>query len=126
MFEASRKGTAMRWAGDLLTLVALIMVSSIDSVVAQPADPLAAYRAQRDAFIEAYRVGGTADPSRLVPAETGLTALVLRSNGETRARALQELGTVQRLRNEFPSAVVTYTMAAQAAQDLGLRDVAFE
>ena len=126
MFEASRKGTAMRWAGTLLTLVALIMVSSIDPVVAQPADPLAAYRAQRDAFIEAYRVSGTADPSRLVPTETGLRVLVQRSSGETRARALQELGTVQRLRNEFPSAVVTYTQAAQAAQDLGLRDVAFE
>ena len=101
-------------------------MSATDPASAQPMDPLAAYRAQRDAFIEAYRVGGTIDLSQLAPAERGLATLVQRSNGETRARALLELGTVQRLRNEFSVAAATLGEAAQAAQALGLRDVAFE
>ena len=116
----------MGWAGNLLTLVAFIMVVSTDPTAAQSTDPLAAYRAQRDAFIEAYRVDGTMDPSRLVSTETGLAALVRGSSGELRARALLELGTVQRIRNEFQTAIVTLTLAAESAEALGLRDVAFE
>lgn len=116
----------MGLAGNLVFFVALIVMSATDPTFAQGVDPLAAYRAQRDAFIEAYRVRGTIDELQLVPVESGLADLVQRSGGETRARALLELGTVQRLRNEFREAVGTFGRAAQAAEDLGLRDVAFE
>ena len=117
---------AIRLAGYVLILIGLMAMSAADPVAAQPVDPVAAYRAQRDAFIEAFRVRGTIDVAQLAPVESGLAALVHNSNGETRARALLELGTVQRLRDEYTDAVATLGQAAQAAQDLGLRDVAFE
>ncbi|HTI80331.1 MAG TPA: CHAT domain-containing protein [Acetobacteraceae bacterium] len=116
----------MRLGGNLVALVVLVVMSTADPAAAQSADPLAAYRAQRDAFIEAYRISGAIDMSKLAPVESGLVGLVQRSSGETRARALLDLGKVQRLRNEFPEAVATLSEAAQAAQALGLRDVAFE
>ena len=116
----------MKSVNNLLFLGALIVISATDPTAAQPVDPVAGYRTQRDAFIDAYRVGGTIDLSQLAPAERGLAALVQGSGGQIRARALLELGTVQRLRNEFEDAIATLSHAAQAAQALDLRDVAFE
>ena len=116
----------MRLGGNLAAVVAFIVISMSDPVAAQRVDPLAAYRAQRDAFIEAYRIRGTIDLSQLAPTESGLAELAQRSSGETRARTLLELGTVQRLRNEFPAAAATLGEAAQTALALGLHEVAFE
>ncbi len=110
----------------VLALMAVIMVDLFGRAVAEPADPLAAYRAQRDSFIETYRIEGRIDRERLPQIASGLAALVQSSSGETRVRALLELGTVQRLGNDFPGAVSTLGEAAKAAESSGLRDVAFE
>ena len=88
------------------------MVDLLGHAAALPADPLMPYRAQRDAYIETYRVEGRIDRERLIPLATELAALVQSSTGETRVRGLLELGTVQRLANEFPRAVATLTEAA--------------
>ena len=106
--------------------LAVVMVDSLGRANAQPADPFAPYRAQRDAFVDAFRVDGRIDCEQLAPVASGLAALVRSSSGETQARALLELGTVQRLGNDFPGAVATLSQAAQTAESLGLRDVAFQ
>ena len=112
--------------GGALLLTVVVMVDLLGHATAQPADPLMPYRAQRDAYIEAYRVEGRIDRERLIPLATKLAALVQSSAGETPVRALLELGAVQRLANEFPDAVATLTEAAQKAEAADLRDVAFE
>jgi hypothetical protein len=116
----------MRLTSFLLTLIALVVTSSSHSTAAQPADPLVSYRAQRDAFVDAYRVAGRIERERLNPAASGLAALVQNSSGEMRARALLELGIVRRLSNDFIGAVATLGQAAEEATALGLHDVAFE
>jgi len=109
-----------------LVLAAAAMATFLGRADAQPADPAAPYRAQRDAFIETYRVEGRIESERLPPIASGLAALAQSSTGKTRARALLELGTVQRLANDFPGAIATLSQAAEAAKAAGLPDVAFE
>jgi hypothetical protein len=92
----------------------------------QAGDPLAPYRAQRDAFVDAYRVAGRIERERLIVAANELAVLVQNSSAELLARALLELGTVQRLSNDFTGAVATFGKAAQQAISLGLADVVFD
>jgi hypothetical protein len=109
-----------------LVLMAVVMVDFLGRAEAQPSDPLTSYRAQREAFIETYRVEGRIDRERLTPVASGLAALVQNSTGETRVRALLELGTVRRLNNDFLGAVAILSQAAAMAGSSGLSDVAFE
>ena len=76
--------------------------------------------------MQTYRVGGRIESERLVRLAGKLDALVRNSTGETRARALLELGTVQRMHNNFLDAVATLSQAAQMGQALALHDVIFE
>jgi hypothetical protein len=112
--------------GGALVVMAVVMVDLFGRAEAQPADPLASYRAQRDTVIETYRVEGRLDRERLTPVAHGLSALVESSTGETRVRALLELGTVQRLGFDVLGAVATLGEAAKAAETSGLHDAAFE
>src|SRR6185312_5990215 len=77
----------------LCGLLAAVAVASFGHANAQPIDPVAKYRAQREAFVDAYRVDGQIDLARLAPIASGLSAIVQSSTGETQARALLELGT---------------------------------
>ena len=107
------------------TLMVAIMALSPAPAAAQP-DPVAPYRAVRDAFIENFRVSGSLDLSRLAPAARDLAALAASATGATKAQALLELGTIQRMRNEYAGAAVTLAQAARVATAAGLRDVAFD
>lgn len=116
----------MRLGRQFRILVTMVMVSLAGTSVAQPTDPVAPYRAIRDALIDGYRIQGSIDRSRLIPAVAGLQSLAAASSGELRTRALLELGTAQRLQDDYTGAVATLSEAARLAQSLGLRDLAFE
>lgn len=117
----------MRSLSDVLIfiLAALIEAATLDLAGAQSANVLDRYRAQRDAFVDGFRVSGQQDRKQLDALTSGLAALVQQSTGELRARALLELGTAQRMGGDFQTAIATYSRAAEAAEPLGLRDVAF-
>lgn len=109
----------------IVVLLASIATATLDRAGAQSTDALAPYRAQRDAFIDTFRVSGQQDRGQLDALTRGLAALAQRSTGELRARALLELATAQRMGNDFRSAIASYSQAAEAADKLGLRDAAF-
>jgi CHAT domain-containing protein len=100
------------------------MISS-DSA-AQPADPVAVFRAKREAVVDGFRVGGTIDAAALADVARGLKAVVQNARGETRAKALMELGTVLRMGNNYKEAIAAQTEAAQQAEVLGFKELAFD
>jgi hypothetical protein len=104
----------------------LVLVGFIASAGAQPADPLVSYRAQREAYAETFRVEGRGDHQRLTRIANEIEALVQSSSGQTRARALLELGLVWRLNGETTEALAALGRAVQEAASSGLNDVAFE
>ena len=102
------------------------MLSTANPSAAQTLDPVAPFRAQREAVVEGFRVGGSIDVGRLAIAASGLEAVAQKASGETRARALMELGTVSRMSNNYQRAIEAQTEAAKDAEALGLRDLAFD
>src|SRR5712671_7658472 len=121
-----RTGATMKSLSGVVILTVIAIAASAGRAEAQSTALLAQYRTQREAFVQTYRVDGRIDNERLVELAQGLDALVRSSSGETQARALLELGTVQRMHNDFREAVTTLSRAAQAADALRLRDVTFE
>ena len=117
----------MRSRSNFLTVlvVALIGFGAATPANAQSTDALDSYRAQRDAFIDGFRIEGKQDRSRLDALTSGLAALTQQSTGELHARALLELAGAQRMGDDYQGAIASYTEAAKAAEALGLRDVAF-
>ncbi len=117
----------MRSLSDVLIVIlaALIEAATLDLARAQSADVLDRYRAQRDAFVDGFRISGQQDRRQLAALTSGLAALAQQSTGELRARALVELGTAQRMGNDFQGAITTNSTAVDMAQALGLSDVAF-
>jgi hypothetical protein len=109
----------------ILTLAASIVAVSGQFAVAQTVDVPDRYLAQRDAFLDGFRVSGQQDRAQLDALTSGLVALVDQSTGELRARALLELAAAQRMGSDYQTAIATYSRAVEAAVALGLRDVAF-
>jgi CHAT domain-containing protein len=89
-------------------------------------DPVEPYRSAREAYLTAFRVSGARDPATPAKLERELRAIVAQTGGETQARALFELGSDQRLANDFPAAVLTLSNAASTATTAGRSDVAFD
>jgi CHAT domain-containing protein len=116
----------MRSLSGVVILAVITIAAFAGRADAQSTALLAQYSAQLEALRQTYRVDGRIDRDRLVELARGLDALVRGSSGETRARALLELGTVQRMHNDFRDAVTTLSRAAEAANPLRLRDVTFE
>ncbi len=116
----------MRLARSLSALAVIVVISSVNPSIAQPADPVAPYRAQREAVVEGFRIGGAIDAAMLAEAARGLEAVARSTSGETRARALMELGTVLRMNNDYQGAIAAQTEAARTAEALGLPDLAFD
>ena len=113
----------------LATLPSLIMAIAIvlaGAAKARAEDRVEPYRAEREAYITGFRVSGVHDPAPLARLQHDLRSLVEATSGAVQARALLELGSVQRLSNEFPQAVSTLTRAAELATRLGSSEVAFE
>ena len=52
-------GLAMRLARFLSAFAVIVVISSANSSAAQTADPIAPYRAQREAVLDGFRVGGS-------------------------------------------------------------------
>ncbi len=110
----------------VLISVMIPMVMASSDAWAQPRDPVQPFRAEREAYAQAFRVSGQQDKDRLARATAGLTSLISASTGATRARAWQELGTVQRLSGDTAAALAAFDQARLAAEATGLSDVAFE
>ena len=69
---------------------------------------------------------GAINTAALSREASGLEALVKTANGEMRARALMQLGTVLRMSNNYQAAITAQTEAAREAEALGLKDLAFD
>jgi CHAT domain-containing protein len=115
----------MRWTC-ALSAAAIVILSSASAVPAQPADPVAPFRAEREAVQDAFRARGAIDKATLAEAARGLGGVVQTASGETRARALMELGTVLRISTDYQGAIKAQTEAARQAEALGLTDLAFD
>jgi len=121
--EAGR-GTAVDSAALALAMAGAVLISGV--VRAHADDRVAPYQAAREAYINTFRVSGKHELGPLAPLERDLRSLADTTSGEVQARALFELGSVQRLSDQFPQSVSTLTRAAQLATQLGRSDVAFD
>jgi hypothetical protein len=121
--EAGR-GTAVHSAALALAIAGAVLISGV--VRAHADDRVAPYQAAREAYIKTFRVSGKHELGPLAPLKRDLRSLADATSGEEQARALLELGSVQRLSDQFPEAVSTLTRAAQLATGLGRSNVAFD
>jgi hypothetical protein len=113
----------MSLANSLSALTMIVMISSAGPAAADPVGP---FRAQREAVVDSFRVGGALDAAGLAQAARGLEMVARNADGETRARALMELGTVLRMSNNYQGAIAAQVEAAHEAEALGQRDLAFD
>src|SRR5262245_7911223 len=90
--------------------IAIIAVLSFGTP-AHP-DALSDARQAKASYVRAFREDGRIDPAVLAPPVPALAALIAASAGATRARALYELGSIQRMTNRFSQAAVTLAEAA--------------
>src|SRR6516165_2375992 len=96
-------------------LVAIGVIATLSSgSIAQP-DPLFEAKQARDAYVRTFRETGRIDPALLAASVPALEALAAASDGATRAKALYELGTIERMTNHFSHAAVTLAEAADLA-----------
>jgi hypothetical protein len=112
----------------LLFYVLLGIASTVATDIAktETADPVAPYRAAREAFLENFRVSRARDPALMLRRLPELQSIAARTNGEIRARALLEIGFIQRASNAGSKAVSSYTQAADVATQRGRSDIAFD
>ncbi len=103
-----------------------LLAAMVASFAAIAADPLDQFRAEREAWINDFRVNGTFDVARLNPLIDALGAFSGHTVGEMRARVLLELGTLQRLKFDMAAAAATLKEAAEVAATVGLHDVVFD
>lgn len=99
-------GTTFASAALASLLMALAIVLA-GAAKAHAEDRVEPYRADREAYINGFRVSGKHNPAPLALLQHDLRSLSDATSGETQARALLELDSVQRLSNEFPEAVST-------------------
>jgi CHAT domain-containing protein len=109
-----------------LALLGVGVIALLSSGSLAQTDPLSEAKQARDSYVRAFREAGRIDPAVLAPSVPALEALAATSNGVTKARALYELGTIQRMTNHFSQAAATLTEAANLATASGARDVAFD
>jgi CHAT domain/Transposase len=96
---------------------------------AAPEDALAAYHTAIANYQEQFRKNGPqgATPyATLNSIEAGLQAITNESTGSLRARALLELGRVQRMGTRYEAAIGTLTEAARLANAAALPDTEFD
>lgn len=93
---------------------------------AAPPDSIADARQARDTYVRTFRESGRTDPALLAPSVPLLQELAAASSSTTKASALYELGSIQRLTNDFARAAATLTQAAELAAANGAPDVAFD
>jgi tetratricopeptide (TPR) repeat protein len=105
-------------------LLVLVLVSPLPAAAAE--DPVAPYRALREAVQAEFRTTGRPDVARLAPAMSALQALAARTNGEPQVQALLELGRMQRLRNDFAASTMTLARAGELAEARGFGQAAFD
>src|SRR5882762_611748 len=65
--------------GGAIVLMVVIMIDDLGPAQTQSGDPLTPYRAQRETYLEKYRVEGRIEHELLIPAASGIAALVQNS-----------------------------------------------
>jgi hypothetical protein len=108
-----RGGTAVGSAVLALAIAGAVLI--MGAVNAYAEDRIAPYKTAREGYINTFHVTGKHELAPLAPLARDLRSLADASGGEMQARALLELGSVQRLSDQFPEAVSTLTRAAQLA-----------
>ncbi|MCZ6642480.1 MAG: CHAT domain-containing protein [Gammaproteobacteria bacterium] len=85
-----------------------------------------ALQAERDQYINYFRVHGEFETNKANALEVKLLAVVNDASGELQVRATYELANLQRLTNRFETSNETYRKAALSAESLGLKELAFD
>jgi len=116
----------MRNARVLRVLAAFALLGAAASARAQAPDPVAPYKAAHDAFVNNFHQTGGHDPTVLRRNLPGLQALAQTGSPEIRAKALIEIGYIQRVSSEFEPAAETYTHAANVAASIGNNGIQFD
>lgn len=107
-------------------LAVLVLLGAAAGALADGSDPVAPYKAARDAFVSNFRQTGGHDPTVLRRNLPGLQALAQTGTAEIRAKALIEIGYIQRVSSEFEPAAETYAHAANVAASIGNTDIQFD
>jgi CHAT domain-containing protein len=116
-----------RYSAGLLVAATVLCANNNPGIAqTQVTNSIEPYREQREAYVDAFRVSGTADPKQLIPLKQKLLQLIATSKGKDQVEALLELGTVQRIAGDFASAVKTLTQAADTAERAGAANTVFE
>ncbi len=119
--QQRRRSRSLRTRPILRALVWLALMSGPAS-----AADLAGLSAARQAYVDHFRSSGQQQPREAARLEAQLQRLTANAEGETLARGLWELGTVQRFSGRFAEAIDSYQRAVQAATAAGAGDTAFD
>ncbi len=106
----------------------LSMVVTLMTINPNPcnADTIDQLKAAREEYIDGYRVHGKLDAEKAKAIENRLKTLEKSSEGKLLARIVFELATIQRITNQFETAIGTYERAAVAAKKNRDTDTGFE
>lgn len=109
-----------------LFLIIPILVILMVSANAETVDTLEQLRAARESYINNFRIHGTLDPEKARAIEKDIRVFIYGSDGEQRARALFELATIQRITNQFRTAIDNYESVVATAAALGNKGLLFD
>jgi len=90
------------------------------------ADSIDKLKADREAYIEDYRIHGKRDFEKAKDIEKRLIILEKNSEGKLLAQALFELATIQRINSQFETAIGNYERAAVVAKEIKNTGIAFD
>jgi len=90
------------------------------------ADTIDQLKAAREEYIEYFRIHGQHDEDKAKAIESKLKTLENSSEGKLIAQTLFELATIQRLNNQFETAIGNYERAAVAAKNNQDTDIEFD
>ncbi len=83
-------------------------------------------RKDREAYIDQFRIHGTQDRKQAERIENKIKQFLDSSKDELHAQALFELATIQRIKNEFETAIKTYEQVINADEQILNAEIAFD
>ena len=117
---------AIRLSHPTLSILAVVLVFGLIPQTSIAQMTLQDLREAREDFIDYFRINGVQQPDKASDLIQKITAFERTASDEDRPRALFELGTMQRMLNDFATSIETYERGAQLAEARDQRDVAFD
>jgi CHAT domain-containing protein len=120
-FSGKKKGLILVFITILLET--MLMITNSYDCRAETIDQL---RAAREEYVEHFRTTGELDAGKAKAIENSLKSLEESSHGKLLAQVLFELATIQRITNQFGTAIGNYERAAIAAKEIRDTDIEFD